>query len=149
MYIVRDKKYNTYVAYSNGNLSSDCWSVVRNNANKYHSLAQARKVATYMAKICKIKRNDLVIECLQIKDIVNNDQNCGELKINKKYYLFVEKLTDTDNVEDILIELCDSKECECLCNGLEYVNHTFSSNTTQKELIDYAHKVIKLYEKNN
>ena len=61
-YIIKDIVYATYVAYTECHLTSDCWSVVRNNAAKYDTLAQARKAKNYFAKICKIKSNDLVIE---------------------------------------------------------------------------------------
>ena len=61
-YIVRDTAYDTFIAYSDDNLTSDCWTVVRNNATKYNSLKQAKHARKYMAKICKIKLNDLVIE---------------------------------------------------------------------------------------
>ena len=61
-YIIIDNIAKTYVSY--GEISSDCWSTIRDNANTYNTLKQARKVASYIAKICKIKRNDLVIETL-------------------------------------------------------------------------------------
>ena len=63
-YIVRDTKNNTFIGYADNQISSDCWTVVRNNATRYNSLKQAKDDKRYFAKICKIKLNDLVIEKL-------------------------------------------------------------------------------------
>lgn len=64
-YIVRDTKNNTFIGYADNQISSDCWTVVRNNATRYNSLKQAQYARRYMAKICKISPKDLYIEVFE------------------------------------------------------------------------------------
>lgn len=60
-YRIYDKVANQWVSYPEGMLSSDCWTCIKSCANRY-TLTQAIAERLYMAKICKINRNDLVIE---------------------------------------------------------------------------------------
>ena len=60
-YLIKDKVYNTFVAYGSHNLTSDCWTIVKENASRYFTLKEAKKVRHYMAKICAIRLKDLEI----------------------------------------------------------------------------------------
>ena len=60
-YLIRDKIYNTFVAYGSHDLTCDCWSIVKENATHYFTIKEAKKVRHYMSKICHIKLKDLEI----------------------------------------------------------------------------------------
>lgn len=58
---VMDRQTGAFIGYTYNGISSDCWTIVPNNATRFKNMREARKARSYMSKVCKIKVRDLII----------------------------------------------------------------------------------------
>lgn len=88
---------------------------------------------------------------MKIKSILKN--GVGELKLNDKYWLFVELEEEwccgEKEDEYLIIELFSHEYNDMVCNGLELLQHNLTRNDSVNELKQYGLALIREYEREN